>query len=78
MGEVLQFMPSAKRDRKERFRARRERLGLAAAKVYDLTMDHADPAIFIFPVILTPALYDAAKEMGEDMTGYAKQELIPV
>ena len=43
MGEILPFTKTPKEDRKARFRARRERLGLAVPKPYDLTMDHADP-----------------------------------
>lgn len=44
MGDVVPFAPlPAETDRKARFRARRERLGLAKRKQNDLAMDHADP-----------------------------------
>ena len=43
MGEIIPFTKTPKEDRKARFRARRERLGLAVPKAEDLVMDHADP-----------------------------------
>lgn len=42
--DILPFAPlPPKEDRKARFRARREGLGLAKRKQDDLAMDHADP-----------------------------------
>lgn len=33
---------------------------------------------FEWPVILRPALYDAAQKLGHDMRGYIKQQPIPM
>lgn len=51
MGVVLPFTFTPKQDRKARFRARRERLGLAVPRTADdLAMDHADPE-YAAPVV---------------------------